>query len=178
MRYLVDKHGLDKQPRANIPVYIDMAPFNNLKCSKPGKSKSIWDFNRLFYVYTMPLSFSLSIRNRQCWVFSLGICRYLSSRILRTFQEGGFFRGNLIALQRWIMKTRFQAERLERKSLKSSWLSWEKEHDSSKKPLMCFQCFKKHSNYNRAKWHFNITHMIDCKCKICDLPVLCEMHPW
>ena len=29
MRHLVDKHGLDKQPRANIPVYIeDMVPFN------------------------------------------------------------------------------------------------------------------------------------------------------
>lgn len=29
MRYLVDKRGLDKQPRANVPVYIeDMIPFN------------------------------------------------------------------------------------------------------------------------------------------------------
>ncbi|KAL4935325.1 hypothetical protein BDV06DRAFT_228932 [Aspergillus oleicola] len=29
MRYLVDKHGLDKQPRENVPVYIeDMVPFN------------------------------------------------------------------------------------------------------------------------------------------------------
>ena len=29
MRHLVDKCGLDKQPRANIPVYIeDMVPFN------------------------------------------------------------------------------------------------------------------------------------------------------
>ena len=29
MRHLVDKRGLDKQPRANIPVYIeDMVPFN------------------------------------------------------------------------------------------------------------------------------------------------------
>ncbi|KAL4766861.1 hypothetical protein BDW60DRAFT_212539 [Aspergillus nidulans var. acristatus] len=29
MRYLIDKHGLDKQPRENVPVYIeDMVPFN------------------------------------------------------------------------------------------------------------------------------------------------------
>ncbi|KAI2825390.1 hypothetical protein CBS147321_1038 [Aspergillus niger] len=29
MRYLIDKRGLDKQPRANVPVYIeDMVPFN------------------------------------------------------------------------------------------------------------------------------------------------------
>jgi hypothetical protein len=29
MRHLVDKRGLDKQPRANIPVYIEgMVPFN------------------------------------------------------------------------------------------------------------------------------------------------------
>ena len=29
MRHLVDKRGLDKQPRANIPVYIeDIVPFN------------------------------------------------------------------------------------------------------------------------------------------------------
>lgn len=29
MRHLIDKRGLDKQPRANVPVYIeDMVPFN------------------------------------------------------------------------------------------------------------------------------------------------------
>ena len=29
MRHLVDKRGLDKQPQANIPVYVeDMVPFN------------------------------------------------------------------------------------------------------------------------------------------------------
>lgn len=29
MRYLIDKRGLEKQPRANVPVYIeDMVPFN------------------------------------------------------------------------------------------------------------------------------------------------------
>ncbi|KAG5293023.1 C2H2 finger domain-containing protein, mycelia-enriched transcript [Histoplasma ohiense] len=29
MRYLVDKHSLDKQPRENVSVYIeDMVPFN------------------------------------------------------------------------------------------------------------------------------------------------------
>lgn len=29
MRHLINKHGLDKQPRANTPVYIkDMVPFN------------------------------------------------------------------------------------------------------------------------------------------------------
>lgn len=29
MRHLIDKRGLDKQPRANVPVYVeDMVPFN------------------------------------------------------------------------------------------------------------------------------------------------------
>ena len=29
MRHLIDKHGLSKQPRMNVPVYIeDMVPFN------------------------------------------------------------------------------------------------------------------------------------------------------
>ena len=61
--------------------------------------------------------------------------------------------------------------------------SWEMEHDSTRKhilsaekPLTCFQCLKKYSDYNGVKRHFKTSHLMDCKCKFCDLSVLHEMH--
>lgn len=61
--------------------------------------------------------------------------------------------------------------------------SWKKEHDttrehilSAEKPLSCFQCFKKYSDYNRVKRHFKASHLMDRKCNFCDLSVLHEMH--
>ena len=61
--------------------------------------------------------------------------------------------------------------------------TWEKEHDSTRKhilsaekPLTCFQCFKKYSDYNRVKRHFKTSHLMDCKCNFCNLSVLHEMH--
>ena len=60
--------------------------------------------------------------------------------------------------------------------------SWKKEHDttrelilSAKKPLSCFQCFKKYSDYNGVKRHFKTSHLMDRKCNFCDLSVLHEM---
>ena len=61
--------------------------------------------------------------------------------------------------------------------------SWGKEHDSTRehilsaeKPLTCFQCFKKYSDYNGVKRHFKTSHLMDRKCNFCDLSVLHEMH--
>ena len=61
--------------------------------------------------------------------------------------------------------------------------SWEKEHDSTRKhilsaekPLTCFQCFKKYSDYNGVKRHFKTSHLMDRKCNLCNLSVLHEMH--
>ena len=61
--------------------------------------------------------------------------------------------------------------------------SWEKEYDSSRKhilsaekPLTCFQCFKKYSDYNGVKRHFKTSHLMDHKCNFCNLLVLHEMH--
>ena len=97
------------------------------------------------------------------------------------------FEDNLSALHCQMMKTRFQVQRLKKRTAPEEQLtvSWEKEHDSTrkhilsaKKPLTCFQCFKKYSDYNGVKRHFKTSHLMDCKCNFCDLSVLHEMHLW
>ena len=100
------------------------------------------------------------------------------------FQEGGPLRGRpkRSALSDDEDQVPSQKTR-KRTPEKQPTASWEMEHDSTRKhilsaekPLTCFQCLKKYSDYNGVKRHFKTSHLMDCKCKFCDLSVLHEMH--
>ena len=100
------------------------------------------------------------------------------------FQEGGPLRGRpkRSALSDDEDQVPSQKTR-KRTPEKQPTASWEMEHDSTRKhipsaekPLTCFQCLKKYSDYNGVKRHFKTSHLMDRKCNFCDLSVLHEMH--